>query len=259
MSTHPNPAFEPPGGRRVIPVRTSYAPSHTCSPALRMRVLRQTPLFAELSDAELRSIDERMTNFHADPTDVIHRQGERAQHFYVLAAGRMKAYRTSPDGQQVVVDLLGSGDAFGGVDSFGRAEHAETVEALTTACVLRVDADGFHRILREFPPVALRLIGDLADQLLESREAVTQRSTTVTQRVAATLLRLAAKFGERDDDGAGILIQLPLTRADLAGITGSTPESVSRAMSRMRSAGLIESGRRWTRLVDVAGLRDLAD
>lgn len=256
MSTRTNPAFKPPPGRRQIPVRTDYAPAHTCSPAMRLRVLRTTPLFAELSDDGLRSIDARMTNFHAGPSDVIHRQGDRAQHFSVLAAGRLKAYRTSVEGQRVVVDLLGSGDAFGGGDSFGRAAHAETVEALTTVCVLQVDTEGFHRILRDFPPVALRLIDDLATQLLESREAVTQRSTTVTQRVAATLLRLAQKFGEQDGDG--ILIQLPLTRADLAGMTGSTPESVSRAMSRMRSDGLVESGRRWTRVTNVRGLGDLA-
>lgn len=257
MTAATNPAFEPPAGRRLIPVKTSYAPQHACSPAVRMRVLSSTPLFADLPAEQLREIDRRMTNVHAGEGDVIHAQGERARFFYVLAAGRLKAYRTSADGQETVVDLLGSGDAFGGADTFGRTEHAETVAALTSVCVLRVDAEGFHDILRTFPAVALRLIDDLSGQLMETREAVTQRSTTVTQRVAATLLRLAGRFGEQHSDGT--LIQLPLSRADLAGLTGSTPESVSRAMSRMRSAGLVESGRRWTKILDLAGLRAAAD
>lgn len=257
MTDQTNPAFDPPQGRRALPVRTSYTPAHTCSPAVRMRVLSTTPLFADLTVDALRAIDARMATFHADAGDIIHRQGDPAQSFYVLAAGRLKAYRTSAEGRQEVVDLLGSGDGFGGLDSFGRAQHTETVEALTSVCVLQIGAPGFHQILREFPPVALRLIDDLSTQLLESRASVALRSTTVTERVAATLLRLAEKFGERQ--GERVLIQMPLTRADLAGMTGSTPESVSRAMSRLRSAGLVESGRRWTRILDLDGLRAAAD
>ncbi|WP_245569471.1 Crp/Fnr family transcriptional regulator [Agrococcus lahaulensis] len=251
MSSDVNEAFEP-SGRRVIPVQTAYAPTHSCSPAVRMRVLSRTPLFAGLDAEALREIDARMVNFHTAAGDDIHRQGEPARYFHVLAAGRLKAVRSSADGQRVVVDLLGSGDAFGGIDTFGRTEYGETVTALTSTCMLRIDAEGFHRILRAFPSVALRLIDDLSAQLIETREAMTQRSTAVTQRVAATLLRLAEKFGEPAE--GGILIQMPLTRADLAGLTGSTPESVSRAMSRMRRAGLVESGRRWTRIIDAAGL-----
>lgn len=222
-----------------------------------MQVLSRTPLFADLGVDDLRTIDARMTNIHADAGALMHEQGQAAQHFCVVAAGRMKASRTSADGQETVVDLLGSGDAFGASDTIGHARHTDTVAALTSVCVLQIDGAGFRRILREFPAVALRVIDDLATQLQESRDAVSQRSTSVAQRVAATLLRLAERFGERQEDG--ILIQVPLSRRDLAGMTGSTPESVSRAMSRMRSAGLVESGRRWTRIIDPDGLRAQAD
>lgn len=250
-------ALKPPPGRRQIPVRTVYAPTHACSPAVRMRVLSRTPLFGDLGVDDLRAIDARMTSVHAGPGELMHAQGEPSREFCVLAAGRMKAFRTSADGQETIVDLLGSGDAFGAADMVAGAEHADTVEALTSVCVLRIDATGFHRLLQEFPAVALRLIDDLSTQLKASRETVSQRSTTVTQRVASTLLRLAERFGERGDGGT--LIEVPLSRRDLAGMTGSTPESVSRAMSRMRAAGLVESGRRWTRIIDPDGLRAQAD
>lgn len=71
----------------------------------------------------------------------------------------------------------------------------------------------------------------------------------MAQRVATTLLRLVEKFGQ-DRAGGATLIQLPLSRADLAGMTGSTPESVSRVMSQLRKDGIIESGRRWTSVLD---------
>ncbi|WP_421014613.1 Crp/Fnr family transcriptional regulator, partial [Glutamicibacter creatinolyticus] len=57
----------------------------------------------------------------------------------------------------------------------------------------------------------------------------------------------------------GELIQFPLSRADLAGITGASPESVSRAMSSLRKAGIIETGRRWTALTDRARLTEIAE
>src|SRR5699024_5171176 len=72
---------------------------------------------------------------------------------------------------------------------------------------------------------------------------------TAMQRVAAALLRLADKFGQPRRDGS-TLIQIPLTRADVAGMSGTTTETVSRIMSTLRADGIIESGRRWTAIVD---------
>ncbi|MCT2032645.1 helix-turn-helix domain-containing protein [Dietzia cinnamea] len=78
------------------------------------------------------------------------------------------------------------------------------------------------------------------------------------------MLRVADKFGEArsgfgDGRAAGTLLELPLTRSDLAGITGSTPESVSRVMSRLRREGIIDSGRRWTAVLDRERLAEIAE
>lgn len=95
------------------------------------------------------------------------------------------------------------------------------------------------------------MLDDVTVSLSGARSEASQHaSSTVTQRVGATLLRLAGKFGQHSADIDGVLIQLPLTRADLAGMTGSTPESVSRVMSRLRKEGIIDSGRRWTSILD---------
>ncbi|MFZ2749458.1 MAG: Crp/Fnr family transcriptional regulator, partial [Propioniciclava sp.] len=102
----------------------------------------------------------------------------------------------------------------------------------------------------QHPEVALRVVDDVTALLAQARADVTAQSTaTVAQRVATTLLRLAEKFGQDSSSGA-TLIQLPLSRTDLAGMTGSTPESVSRVMSQLRKDGIIDSGRRWTAILD---------
>ena len=113
--------------------------------------------------------------------------------------------------------------------------------ALQTTCALRIDSEGFRTLLGDYPAVAVRAFDEVAGQLSSTRAAFAAVTGTVAQRVAGALVRLAAKFGDPGPDG--VLLQVPLTRADLAGMTGSTTESVSRAMSAMRRDGVIDQFR----------------
>jgi len=123
---------------------------------------------------------------------------------------------------------------------------------------LRIDQQSFRDLLEEHPRVALRVLDDVAERLARSHSNAGRQATdTVAQRVAAILLRLADQLGQERTAG-GTLLQVPLTRADLAGLSGSTPESVSRVMSRLRRDGIVDSGRRWTAVLDRARLEDVA-
>lgn len=245
-----NPVTTAVSARRRVPLRSTCAQPHQCPAPVRMRVLSQTPLFAGLSHEELVSIDERMISLSWAEGDPLYTAGGPAEHLYVLATGWARASQPTPDGKNVVVDLLAPGDLFGGLQSLGQPTYPETVEAMSTTCALRIDAHAFRGVLKKHPQVALRVLDDTTAQLAQARTGLTQQSTaTVAQRVATTLLRLAEKFGQ-DRAGGATLIQLPLSRADLAGMTGSTPESVSRVMSQLRKDGIIDSGRRWTAVLD---------
>lgn len=216
-----------------------------------MKVLAQVPLFTGLGPEDLASIDARLVSLSWGAGERLYWAGEPAEHLYVLAAGHAKALQPHPDGQEVVVDILAPGDLFGGLSSLGRPTLSETVEALTTVCALRIDTAAFREIVLEHPEVALHALDDVTSSLAQARTQVGEQSTSsVAQRVAATLLRLAEKFGQPRARDGGTLIQLPLSRVDLAGMTGSTPESVSRVMSRLRKDGIIDSGRRWTSVLD---------
>ena len=218
---------------------------------MRMQILAQIPLFTGLSEDELDGIDKRMISLSWAEGDQLYTAGEPADHLYVLAAGQAKAFHSAPNGQDTIVDILAPGDLFGGLSVLGRPIYGETAEALVTTCALRIETSVFREVLLEHPQIALRVIDDVTSLLGGARSAASQHAgTTVAQRVATALLRLEAKFGQHGASGDGTLIQLPLTRADLAGMTGSTPESVSRVMSRLRKDGIIDSGRRWTSILD---------
>jgi CRP-like cAMP-binding protein len=70
-------------------------------------------------------------------------------------------------------------------------------------------------------------------------------------------LYLAAKIGEEQE--GGLLLQVPLSRQDLASMTGTTPESASRVISQFKKQGLVKSGRQWISLVDRAALAEIAE
>lgn len=181
--------------------------------------------------------------------EIIHHAGTPADGLFILATGRVKVTRPALDGTDVLVEVVTPGAMFGSIAALGETIHPDTAEALTVSCALWISPGGFRRVLREYPHVALAVLDDVAERLEQAHESVRRLSAgTVEQRVAATLLTLADKLGE--PRGATTLLQLPLTRGDLAAMTGTTTESVSRALSTWRKAGWIETGRRWTAIVD---------
>src|SRR5690606_13181926 len=107
----------------------------------------------------------------------------------------------------------------------------DTAQAHTTCCVLTITPHAFQDILQRYPQVSLALLEIVSSRLREAREVIHQLSASpVESRLAATLLKLADKLGEKRGDE--VLIQLPLSRQDLADMTGATVETASRVMSQ---------------------------
>ncbi|UNX54652.1 Crp/Fnr family transcriptional regulator [Georgenia sp. TF02-10] len=249
-------AEQPRPARRRTPLRSTCAQPHPCARPVRLRVLQQVPYFAGLPEPVLDAVDRRMVALSWAAGDPLYRAGDPAEHLFVVAAGRVKLTRPTAGGGEVITDLLAPGGLLGALSTLGQPTHAETARALTTTCALRISQDDFRAVLTEHPAVALRVLDDVAARLAAAHAGAEEATGSVPRRVAATLLRLADRLGQ-DRGSGGTLLQLPLTRADLAAMTGSTPESVSRAMSRWRRDGIIDSGRRWTAVLDRARLAEI--
>lgn len=247
-----------PQGRRTIPLTQITLP-HQCPRPVRLYVLSRAPYFLGLGEAELDRIDARMRTLTFAPDAPIYRAGEPAEALYVVAGGRVKLSQVTAGGTETVTDLLVPGELFGTMSTLGEPIHHQTASALVGTCVLRIGQDDFRAVLAEQPRIALRVLDDVAARLTRAETDVgSHGSASVEQRVASALLRLADKLGE-DRGAEGIMLEVPLSRADLAGLARSTPESVSRVMSRWKKQGVIDSGRRWTALRDRPRLEALRD
>ncbi|MEZ5319477.1 MAG: Crp/Fnr family transcriptional regulator [Vicinamibacterales bacterium] len=187
------------------------------------------------------------------------RQGEPARRFYLVECGFLKLTQVTADGDEVIVRFVGPGEPFGGVVALKQADYPVT--ALAVVHQTQVRAWPYERLaalLDAFPQVRLNIMREMTahmtDALTRVRELTTER---VGQRLAHTLLRLARQCGEPTKEG--VLIAHPLTRQELAEMTGTTLYTVSRTLRRWETAGVLRSeGRRLivrstTRLTDLAG------
>jgi CRP-like cAMP-binding protein len=228
-----------------------------CTPQLRLQILHGLPFFAHLSHEEVRAVDRHFRERGYTPGEPIYHAGEEATHLYVVAAGKIKLVRHTLSGQDVLLDILTPGDYFGALPALGETRYPDSAEAQTACCALAVSAADFGDILQRHPTVALPLLEMTAARLREAQETIRQLSAhSAEQRVAATLLKLGDKLGQQREDD--LLIQMPLSRQDVADMTGSTVETASRILSSFRKRGLIRSGRQWIALRDPAALRALA-
>lgn len=244
--------------RRRTPLRAETIEPHMCSVELRLHVLRQVPFFASLTDEEVAEVNRLAREQGYEVNETIYFSGDPAGYLYVVAAGKVKLLRHAWSGQDVLIDILMPGEFFGTLATPGEKTYAETAQAQTTCCVLALQADDFKAILRRYPSVALAVLDIVAERLAAARTTIHQLSAhPVEQRVAAVLLKLAEKLGE--EHNGSLLIQMPLSRQDLADMTGTTTETVSRIMSQFRQAGLIDSGRQWIAVTDRAVLTRMAE
>jgi CRP/FNR family transcriptional regulator, nitrogen oxide reductase regulator len=243
--------------RRKSPLQIESVEPHACSVEMRLEILQQTPFFVHLSLPEITAVNKQFREYGYQPGETIYFSGDRATHLYVVASGQVKLLRHSESGQDALLDILQPGDYFGSLMAWGEEPYPDTAEAKTAVCILAITAESFRTLLQHYPGVALAVLDITTARLQESQEAVRRLSAdSAERRIAAVLLKLAAKLGQTTAEG--ILIQTPLSRDDLAQMTGATAETASRIISQFQKDGLVRSGRQWIALTDKPGLEAIA-
>lgn len=242
--------------RPKSPVRLDWVDPATCSLEYRLKIIGRLPFFKHLPEQAVSQINVLFRDRDIAANQAVFFEGDDAEYLYLVALGKVKLVRHTTLGREVLLDILHGGDYFGTLSIFGERTHTETAIAQTDCCILQISATDFEKVLAEYPDVTRKALEIVSKRLAESQEVIKQLSSYSTeQRIAAALLRLADKLGE--PRGQGILIQLPFSRQDLAAMTGTTTETVSRVMSRFAEDGWIKSGRKWVTITDIDALRQL--
>jgi CRP-like cAMP-binding protein len=215
-------------------------------------------LFRNLATSAREEIIASGTPVHRSRGERVFRQGAAAQRFYVLQHGRVKLTQLTPDGQLVLLRLVVAGEAFGGVAALGQRTYPVSAEAAEDSVALSWNGIAMDRLLRRHPQLAINFIEFLTERLHDMQARYEELATEqVEQRLARMLLRLIQRTGRRV--GGGVLIDVRLSREEMAEMTGTSLFTVSRILNRWQKRGLIQLRRQRILVRHPHGLVNIAE
>ncbi len=209
-----------------------------------------------LPHPELRRLADSGAVKTFEPRATLVREGDPADHVFNITEGMVMLYRLLADGRRQVLGFLLQGDFLG---LTAGSAYDLGVEALTPVQVCRFPRPAFRRLLLETPQLEQELLSRASDELLAARAHLTLLGRkTAIERVTSFLLHLAdrqARLG-----GSAELVELPMTRTDIADYLGLTPETVSRSLSMIKRLKAVQIvGTDAVRLLKRPMLEDLAE
>ncbi len=225
---------------------------------LDVRVLHQINLFEGLTEDQLQSICQAGRLLHVEQDAFFFFQGDPADKWYILSRGQVKMTQIGPEGQQVLVRVVAPHEEFGSVALLSGLTYPLSAQAAEDCLALTWDKPIITTLLSSYSRLAMNALRLMAGRFRELQERYRELATErVEQRVARALLRLERQAGRRLEQGT--LIDLSLSRQDLAEMTGTTLYSVSRILSQWEHQGLIKTGREKVVILDQPGLQSIVE
>src|SRR3954451_6224168 len=198
-----------------------------------------------------------MTRVEVTRGETIFHEGDQGDRLYVIVEGKIKLGRTSGDGRENLLAILGPGEMFGELSLFDPGPRTATATSVGDTRLIGLGKAAFEPWLLEHPEVAQTLLQALARRLRRTNETLADLVfTDVPGRVAKALLDLSTRFGRPTDDG--ILVAHELTQEELAQLVGASRETVNKALADFATRGWLRLEGRAVVLLDVERLRKRA-
>jgi len=211
----------------------------TARPVDNVQLLRQVSIFAELPPEILSDLAKRVWNKNFDAGSVIVSHEDTGDALFVLASGKVKVVLYGETGREIILSILRGGDFFGEMSLLDRQPRSANVVAVEDSQVLGLDRDAFQTHLTTHPTTALAILAEMSRRLRHADEVIGNLALLdVYARVARTIRDLAQKQGEPVD--GGLLIKERPTQQEIAGLIGTSRETVSRALNDFTRRGLLE-------------------
>ena len=225
---------------------------------LKQHLVGECPLFQGLLLEGRREVAARARSVEARRRSVFFREGEPASLFGFLYSGRVKLLQRGPSGTEAILRLIVSRQVLGGLALSPGEVHEGTAIALETSRALTWQRRDLERLFSRHPSLPLNALRIQARRLRERDERYRELATErVPQRLAQTLLRLVRPAGRRFEDG--LFADVPLSRAELAELSGTTIFTVSRILSDWDGQGILKSRRERVVIEDTRLLAAIAN
>ncbi len=201
--------------------------------------LRNVPLFRDFESSELSEVAQLITTRRYAKHQMIFREGDTGQTFYLILAGSVAIVRIAADGRETILSILKERDFFGEMSIFDTAVRAASVRTLTDVEVGAIERDDFLALIDRSPRIGRLLVIALSERLRAANKLISATtSQDIRSRLASLLLNLVANFGEATPTGTRI--SLRLTNQEMANMIGTTRETVNRTLNKFWDERLID-------------------
>lgn len=218
-----------------------------------LQIIAATPLFKGLPTEDIEQLHSVAVDLFCDKGRSIFTEGDQGTGFYIVADGKVKIYKLSPDGKEQILHIYGPGNPFGEVPVFSGMRYPANAQTLIKSHLLFFPRDAFIDLISGTPSLAMNMLAVLSRRLREFTVQIENLSLKeVPGRLASYIVLLL-------EEQEGETINLPVSKGQLASLLGTIPETLSRILSRMSAKGLIQVNGREIILLNREGMTELAD
>ncbi len=225
---------------------------------LKLEMIKKIPLFEDLSGEELKDAIKYMQVKTFKRNEYLFFEEEAEPGVYILVEGLIKLLKETHDARIVIVRLVYPGDVFGWIEWGKKApKNTYSAKAMIDSKTLYISNKDFINLAIKHPAIAIKMTCEATATLLHSYETLKSiAGGKVEERIAKVLLEIADRIGKKYDDV--IVIDAPLTRLDIAEMTGTTVETTIRVMSKWKKQGIINAERGYIEIIKRRELEKLA-
>ncbi|MEH7549018.1 Crp/Fnr family transcriptional regulator [Neobacillus vireti] len=204
------------------------------------RVLGDFTLFRELNEFELTKIANISIAREWKKHSHVFLQGDPLENVYFIFDGRIKIYKSDVSGKEQIVAIAKKGEMFPHVGFFRKGDYPAYAEVLEPSTLITVPISKFEKVLIENPELCIKVFKVLGEKIVDLQNRLEEQILNNTyEQIVKLLIRLAQKHGIEQPDGT-ILLKSEFTNKDLANMIGTTRETISRTLTKMKKDELIE-------------------
>lgn len=215
-------------------------------------------MFCDLHGIELAKLDKNKSCVMYKKGQTLFYEGTRPLGLYAVQSGKVKVFKVGSQGKEQIMRLSNPGDFLGYRALLGEEYYAASAEVLEDASVCFIPKDTFFNVLQGNTEFYRAVVKSLAHELGVVESKMTDLSQkSVRERLAGYLLMLKETYGM--EGAESILIDLAISREDLANMVGTATETVIRLLSEFKKDGLINFAGKKIQILDTKGLAKIAD
>ncbi len=219
---------------------------------MKVDLIRRVPLFSTLTDDEFSQLAHVFVTRAYRKGQIIFLEEETGSYMYLVLSGKVKVSKAGSGGKETILAIHRTGDFFGEMSLLDGKTAPATVSAMEDAKIISISGADFHKYLLHHEKVLLQIINVLCSRLRQVWQTQSLSSSTADARIRRGIFELAKRHGVRDAHGT--IIDLKITHQELAEMVGTSRETVTRVLARLKEDGIIEIDQRRMTLIDADAL-----